>query len=155
MAMAATTQQQHQLTIDPTATPKTSEPCAMVIFGATGNLTARKLIPALYNLLTSKLLNEQFAIIGVGRREYTDEAFREIIAQALDSFATDKVQPDFRSWLLKRVYYTAGNFDDPALYKNLSEKLAQLDKEHALQSNYFFYLATSPDYFCAITEQLG
>src|SRR4030095_5208409 len=103
-----------------------------VIFGATGDLTARKLIPALYNLLTSKLLNEQFAIIGVGRREYTDEAFREVIAQALDSFATDKVQPEFRSWLLKRVYYVAGNFDASELYKKLAEKLGQLDKEHNL-----------------------
>ena len=151
----ATTQQQHQPMIDPAATPKPSEPCAMIIFGATGDLTARKLIPALYNLLTSKLLNDQFAIVGIGRREYTDEAFRDIIAQALDAHATDKVTPEFRTWLLKRVYYCAGDFDSPELYKKLNAKLEQLNKDHSLQSNYFFYLATSPDYFCDITEQLG
>ena len=128
----ATTQQQHQPIIDPAATPKPAEPCAMIIFGATGDLTARKLIPALYNLLTSKLLNDQFAIVGVGRREYTDEAFRDIIAQALDAHATDKVTPEFRTWLLKRVYYCAGDFDSPELYKKLNTKLAQLDKDHNL-----------------------
>jgi glucose-6-phosphate 1-dehydrogenase len=127
----------------------------MVIFGATGDLTSRKLMPALYNLLSSKLLNDKFAVVGIGRREYSDEAFREEIAQALDSFATDKLEPELRNWLLKRIYYVAGNFDAQDLYKDLSKRLAELDKQHNFGGNYFFYLATSPDYFCEITKQLG
>ena len=134
---------------------KVAEPCAMVIFGATGDLTARKLVPALYNLLTSKLLNEHFVVIGIGRRAYTDDAFREQIAEALDEFATDKVESSRRDWLLKRIYYVAGNFDSPDLYTNLKTRFEQLDNEHQLGSNCFFYLATSPDYFCEITKQLG
>jgi glucose-6-phosphate 1-dehydrogenase len=136
-------------------TAKVAEPCAMVIFGATGDLTARKLMPALYNLLTAKLLNEHFVVIGVGRRAYTDEAFRQEIAQALDSFATDKVDSEQRDWILKRVFYVGGNFDAPDTYAKLTAKLEVLNKQYHLHANYFFYLATSPDYFCTITEQLG
>src|SRR3954471_14059592 len=104
-------------------TAKGAEPCAMVIFGATGDPTGRKLMPALYNLLTAKLLNEHFVVIGVGRRAYTDEAFRQEIAQALDSFATEKVETEHRDWILKRVFYVGGNFDAPETYKKLNAKL--------------------------------
>ena len=136
-------------------TAAAAEPCAMIIFGATGDLTARKLVPALYNLLTAKLLNERFVVVGIGRRDYSDDAFRAQIAEALDKFATDNVEASSREWLLKRIFYVSGNFDDPAMYAKLKTRLEQLDKEHQLAGNHFFYLATSPEYFCDITQQLG
>ena len=85
--------------IQPTAA--VAEPCAMVIFGATGDLTARKLVPALYNLRTATLLNDRFVVVGIGRRDYTDDAFRQEIANALDKFATDDLDPARRKWLLE------------------------------------------------------
>ena len=94
-------------------------PCAMVIFGAGGDLTKRKLIPALYNLARGKLLPEQFAIIGVSREQFSSEDFRQRTAQEIRQYATGEV--DQASWdqFVKRLYYTPGDFNDPELYKKL------------------------------------
>src|SRR6516162_6846592 len=113
------------------AGPPQSGPCVMVIFGATGDLTARKLFPALYNLAKSNLLSREFAIIGVGRSDYTVEQFRQIIGQKLESFATSKLDNDLRDWLLKRIYFVAGEFPDPNLYTRLAQKLEEVDKNHS------------------------
>jgi glucose-6-phosphate 1-dehydrogenase len=135
--------------------PPQTGPCVMVIFGATGDLTSRKLFPALYNLAKSNLLSREFAIVGVGRSEYSVEQFRQIIGEKLQSFATSKIDNDLRDWLLKRVYFVAGEFSDPHLYTTLAEKLAEVDKNHNTHGNYFFYLATSPVFFGDIADHLG
>src|ERR1700687_110405 len=82
-------------------TPPQTGPCVMVIFGATGDLTARKLFPALYNLAKSNLLSREFAIVGVARNDYSVDQFRQIIGDKLQSFATSSVDSDLRDWLLK------------------------------------------------------
>lgn len=139
----------------PTGAPSQTGPCVMVIFGATGDLTARKLFPALYNLAKSNLLSREFAIVGIGRNDYSVDQFRQLMAQKLQSFATGSVDSDLKEWLLRRLYYVSGDFNDPALYSRLKEMLVQVDQNHNTHGNYFFYLATSPSFFGEIADQLG
>jgi glucose-6-phosphate 1-dehydrogenase len=105
----------------------------MVIFGAGGDLTKRKLIPALYNLARGKLLPQQFAIIGVSREQFSSEDFRQRTAQEVREYATGEV--DQASWdqFVKRLYYTPGDFQDPEMYKKLGDLLGQVEKEQNTQ----------------------
>jgi len=127
----------------------------MVIFGATGDLTARKLMPALYNLAKSNMLSREFAVVGVARNDYSTDQFRQIIGEKLQSFATSSVDQDLKDWLLRRLYYVCGEFDDPQVYQRLGQTLAEVDKTHNTHGNCFFYLATSPVFFGMIVDQLG
>jgi len=130
-------------------------PCAMVIFGATGDLTARKLFPALYNLAANHMLSSNFAIVGVARNDFSIEQFRKTLGEQLMKFATNKVDPDLRDWLLDRLYYVSGEFHEQQTYVKLAQKLTEIDEKHHTNGNYFFYLATSPVFFGDIVEQLG
>lgn len=129
--------------------------CVMAIFGATGDLTSRKLIPALYNLAASNLLSQEFAIVGIGRRDLSTEKFRELISGQMQKFATRDLDLDLREWLMRRLYYVEGDLRDPQLYPRLAQSLAQVDKDHNTQGNYLFYLATSPAFFGDVVTQLG
>jgi glucose-6-phosphate 1-dehydrogenase len=139
----------------PSGSPPPTGPCAMVIFGGTGDLTARKLFPAIYNLVKSKLLSSDFAIVGVGRNDYTREQYQKIMGGNLDKFATSTVDPKLREWMMQRVYYVGGEFHDPELYKRVAQALAEVDENCNTQGNYFFYLATSPTFFGNIVDHLG
>ena len=132
-----------------------ADPCVMVIFGAAGDLTKRKLIPALYNLAKGNLLSREFAVIGVARAEMSTDDFRKKIAADMQKFATSKIEPDLWEWLERRLYYVPGNFSDPATYQKLQTALTSVDEAHGAHGNYFFYLATAPDYFGDIVTQLG
>ena len=128
----------------------------MVIFGGTGDLAGRKLFPALYNLAKSKMLSQDFAIVGVGRNEYTNEQYRQVMGEKLQSFATGPIDPELRDWLLQRVYYIAGDFQRPAVLRALASRLwLRSSRNHNTQGNYFFYLATSPAFFGDIVDHLG
>src|SRR4030088_2544663 len=83
-------------------------PCVLVIFGAAGDLTKRKLIPALYNLKKSNLLPDSFAVIGVARAEMNDEEFRRRLSDEIREFATDDIDPESWHWLEERLYYLSG-----------------------------------------------
>ena len=131
------------------------DPCIMVIFGASGDLTKRKLIPALYNLAKDNLLSKEFALVGIARNELTSEQFRDMIGKEIGEYATTKVDPDLWHWLARRIYYLAGDFDDAPAYDKLRDLLAQIDEEHGTRGNYFYYLATSPSFFAPIVKQLG
>src|ERR1700683_5421359 len=96
------------------------DPCVMVIFGASGDLTKRKLIPALYNLAKDNLLSKEFALVGVARNEMDSEQFRDMISKEIGDFATTKVDPDLWHWFSSRIYYIAGDFDDPKVYQELA-----------------------------------
>src|SRR3954447_20334052 len=98
---------------------KQASPCVMVIFGATGDLTARKLIPSLYNLKRNKLLAAEFAIVGVAMDALDDDSFRKAVAKDVDSFATSTVDDDAKKWILDRTYYLPGQFNDPAVFERL------------------------------------
>src|ERR1700741_4429204 len=88
------------------------DPCVMVIFGASGDLTKRKLIPALYNLAKDNLLSKEFALVGIARNELTSEHFLDMIGKEIGEYATTKVDPDLWHWLARRIYYLAGDFDN-------------------------------------------
>ena len=144
---------------DAAANPETATeragPCAQVIFGASGDLAKRKLLPALYNLATEGLLPADFALVGVGRTLINRDDYRKKVAQDLREFSTGDVDPKLLDWLLERSYYLAGDVQDPALYQQLAAVLETMDKEHATGGNHVFYLATLPTFFAEITRQIG
>jgi glucose-6-phosphate 1-dehydrogenase len=131
------------------------DPCVMVIFGASGDLTKRKLIPALYNLAKDNLLSKEFALVGFARNELTSEQFRDEIGKEIGEFATTTIDPDLWHWFSRRIYYLSGDFAAPEAYHALGELLQTIDKEHGTRGNYFYYLATAPAFFGPIITQLG
>ena len=140
----------------PDASPgKPGDPCAVVIYGASGDLTKRKLIPALYNLARQNLLPKEFAVVGTGRREMSTDAFREQMSGEIPQFATEAVDPELWGWFRSRLYYHAGDFRDPQAYQRLDELLKQVETTHGTKGNVFYYLATAPEYFADIVRQLG
>jgi len=130
-------------------------PCAMVIFGAGGDLTKRKLMPALYNLAKGKLLPDQFAIIGASNEPYSTDDFRQRMTQDIAQYFPGGVDMTSWDWFAKRLYYISGDFNDPQLYKNLGELIGQVEKEQGTQGNVLFYLATSPTFFPTVINQVG
>jgi glucose-6-phosphate 1-dehydrogenase len=131
------------------------DPCVLTIFGASGDLTKRKLLPALYNLARKKLLPSNFALVGFALDNPGEEAFRKTITQDLRQFAGAPDHCDFCDWLEQRVYYVSGNFSNAEAYQRLNEVLATVDATHGTQGNYFYYLATLPQYFSEIVKRLG
>ena len=137
------------------STGKPGDPCIMVIFGVTGDLAKRKLFPALYNLARNQLLPKEFAVVGVARTAMTDEAFRDRIARDVKEFVGDDIDQELWEWFLERLFYVAGGFDDKDLYSKLAQKLKKVDKEQGTHNSFFFYMATAPEYFGQIAENLA
>jgi len=131
---------------------KAASPCAMVIFGGTGDLARRKLVPALYNLVKLRLLPRNFAVMGVAHDELSAEQFRTQVTQFLD--AEDQKTEAYEEFT-RRLNYQRGDFSDPATYYVLADRLNDLDREFKTEGNYLFYLATSPKFFGQIVQQLG
>ncbi len=140
-------------------TPETAgqpaPPCVLVIFGASGDLTKRKLLPSLHYLRRSQLLSKNFAAVGVGLPAMSMEEFRDKMGKDIHEFATSTVEPELWEEARKRIYYVSGEFTDPKTYKTLEEQLVKVDKEHGTQGNYLYYLATAPRFFSEIVQQLG
>lgn len=131
---------------------KAAGPCAMVLFGGAGDLTMRKLVPALYNLVKLKLLPGNFAAMGVAHDELSLEQFRAQVTQFLR--AEDRGSAAGEEFT-RRLHYQRGDFADPATYSALSDRLSGLDREYKTDGNYLFYLATAPKFFGQIVQQLG
>ena len=129
---------------------KAAGPCVFVLFGAAGDLTKRKLAPALFNLVKAKLLPEDFAVVGVSVDDLSVDAFRDQVSEFLPAGETE-----CRNWLRERLSYERGDFGDPGTFSRLRERLAQVDGERHTQGNYLFYLATAPRFFASIVQQLG
>jgi glucose-6-phosphate 1-dehydrogenase len=134
---------------------KPSLPCAFVIFGAAGDLTKRKLLPALYNLKASGLLPRQFAIVGVARKEKSHEQFREEQSKDIREFATQQVDEALWAEVRSALYYQPGEFTNADTYTNLKTLLDQVAKTHNTMGNALFYLATPPEFFGEIVKRLG
>jgi glucose-6-phosphate 1-dehydrogenase len=134
-----------------------ADPCVLVIFGAAGDLTKRLLIPALYNLAQHDLLPQDFAVVGLDRKDMTEEEFRCVILSALQESerVVGTVDPAALERAEKHLYYVTASFDDAAGYTRLAERLAQCDRDWHTQGNYLFYLATPPRFFGEIAQQLG
>jgi glucose-6-phosphate 1-dehydrogenase len=133
---------------------KTVEPCSIVIYGASGDLTARKLIPALYQLYKEKQMPSDFRVIGFARREKSDDSWRTELRQALDQFSRTK-PVDNAVWneFAAKVFYCMGEFGDLAAYQKLEKLLGSFGSE-PLRNNLLVYLATSPSQFAEVVEQL-
>jgi len=134
---------QTEVTTSTQRTGRLGDPCAMVIFGAAGDLTRRKLIPALYNLAKSQLLSREFAVVGVARTQMSDDDFRKKMSEDIRQFGSEPVDADLWEWFLRRMHYVTGNFDDPALFPRLKEVLDRVDQEHSTHGNHFYYMATA------------
>jgi len=132
-----------------------ADPCVMVIFGVSGDLTRRKLIPALYNLASQQLLSREFAVVGIGRTPMTAEEARQKYSEDFKHFATGAIDPDLWEWFVRRLYYVCGDINDPATYDRLKETLATVDQEHGTHGNFFFYMATAPSFFGCAVERLA
>ena len=131
-------------------------PGVIVIFGASGDLTHRKLIPALFDLFQAGLLSKHFAVLGFSRSQMTNEEFRRTAREGLESYdtgthATDRAWSEFE----KCLHYMSGQFDQPSSYQTLRERLEKIDAAHGTQGNRVYYLATPPELFKVITAQLG
>jgi glucose-6-phosphate 1-dehydrogenase len=131
------------------------DPCVMVIFGASGDLTKRKLIPALYNLAKDNLLSREFALVGFARAEMSDDQFRDKCSVEVKQFATDRIDPDVWHWFVRRLYYVRGDIGDQAAFEALRNRLIEIDKEHGTRGNYLYYLATAPSFFSSCIHRVG
>ncbi len=131
-----------------------TKPCALVIFGATGDLTHRKLIPALYNLAADGDLPPGMVVIGFARRDKTDEVFRKEMEEATKKFSRQPVQQELWDHFAQNLYYHRSAFDDDAGYQALAERITKLDGEHNLGGRRMFYLSAGPEQFEPIVSRL-
>jgi glucose-6-phosphate 1-dehydrogenase len=140
-----------------------ADPCAMVIFGADGDLTKRLVMPALYNLSRTKVLPEKFALVGVDLAEGTVERWRDHLYDMLKSFVGnaaavfDIEQIDEAAWkcLAEKMSYVQGDLTKPELYEKIRSTLGEVEKTHGTQGNVIFYLAVADRFFGTVVEQLG
>src|ERR1700730_11733825 len=130
------------------------QPCSIVIFGATGDLTHRKLVPALYNLATDGELPPAVTVIGFARRPKTDEEFRAEMEEATRKFSRQAVRDEIWKTFAQSIFYHQSEFADATGYKKLAERLVKIDKERGTRGNRLFYLAVAPDQFEPILKNL-
>jgi len=130
-------------------------PFILVIFGATGDLTSRKLIPAIYSLFRRQLLPDKFMVIGFARRDNTDQGFREQMCQAIETYSPD-LAGDTQAWhaFASRLFYHQASFDDDSGFQSLRHRLDELAVDKKIVRNYLFYLACQPAQFSLIANQL-
>ncbi len=144
-------------------TAAVAPPCAMVIFGAGGDLTKRLVTPALYNLVTAKRLPDEFRLVGVDRNHSTVEEWRDSLTRMMDEFVTkgggefeaDHIDKTAWRWLTDRMTYLKGDLNDPQAYRQLREHLAGLDKTAGTAGNHLFYLAVADRFFSVVVAALG
>ena len=135
---------------------RTADPCAVVIFGASGDLTKRKLVPALYRLTQERLLPAEFAIIGFARSPMSHEDFRAKMKDAIVTYSEAK-RVDEAVWesFAKGIFYVSGDVNNPESYRQIRETLDQVDRERGTAGNRVFYLSTSPSLYAEAIQQLG
>ena len=150
--------------MEPTANPlrqglvedRLPEPCTVIIFGASGDLTKRKLVPALYSLATERLLPPSFAIVGYARKEVSDEQFRTDMRAGCDSYARHR-PVDEALWKSfgEGLFFQSGDYENPAAYRALKERLDAIDKIRGVPGNRVFYLSVPPSTFGIAIKNLG
>ncbi len=131
-----------------------SQPCTVVIFGASGDLTKRKLLPALYNLLLDKLLPDNFAVLGLGRKDLSDEDFRAIAREGIEQFSRQSLKTDSWETFQSRLFYCAGNIGAAEYYDKIRDRIQEIETQWQLPGNRMFYLAIPPTSFSPACEGL-
>lgn len=140
---------------EPGLSARFADPCILVIFGATGDLTARKLVPALYNLAKDGQLPAQFACVGFARRPKTHDQFREEMKQAISQFSRSKpIDPSLWDTFKEHLFYHTSEFHETEGYRALGRFLEDLDSRLGTKGNRVFYLSTQPSFFTLVCEQL-
>jgi glucose-6-phosphate 1-dehydrogenase len=132
-----------------------SEPCVLVIFGASGDLTKRKLFPALYALAYRRLLPERFAVVGVARTEQTTAQFLAAMKAAVKEFARDPFRQDVWDWLCEGARYVATDFASPQGEDSVASTLEEIDEQRGTAGNRVYYLAIPPSAFATVVEEIG
>ncbi len=130
-------------------------PTVVVIFGASGDLTARKLIPAIYNLSCDNLLPADFFLVGYGRKEIPDEEFRNLATEAIKEFSRRELKQDVWSRIAGNTSYVAGGYDEKAAFDRLSSHIAAIEKKIGREVQVLFYISTPPSVFAPILRNLG
>jgi glucose-6-phosphate 1-dehydrogenase len=135
---------------------KTAEPCSVTIFGASGDLTKRKLVPALYRMVQQRLLPAEFAIVGLARTEMTDEEFRQKMRESVAQYSEAKIV-DEEVWqsFAQGLYYVTADIGDQDDYRKLGELLDRIDRERGTAGNRLFYLSVAPRFYAQAVEYLG
>jgi glucose-6-phosphate 1-dehydrogenase len=129
---------------DDLKSPSRAAPVNLVIFGASGDLTRRKLLPAVYNLVVDGLLDPATAVIGFARREKTDGSFREEMESAVREHSRQSFDPDVWQRVAAGIHWVQGNFEDSSAYQNLGRRIREVDAQLGIPGNRVFYLATPP-----------
>ncbi len=137
------------------ADQRTPQPCIMVIFGITGDLTARKLMPAIYDLHSDQPLPEGFTIVGVSHRDWTDEIMREELRKGVEEHARHPVTQESWDAFASSLFYVKADFRSSEAYEGLKARMDQIDHDRRTGGNRLFYLATPPSYYGPIIQNLG
>jgi glucose-6-phosphate 1-dehydrogenase len=136
---------------------RTPDPCVFVLFGITGDLAHRKLLPALYNLSVERRLPPNFSIVGFARRPYTDDEIRADLKASVEKYARNKPsqRPGVWNSFAEGIHYVQSNFDDAEGYKKLDKLLSDMDEQRGTLGNRLYYLSTPPDFYPTIVHNLG
>src|SRR5512135_2320478 len=134
---------------------RTPAPCTLVIFGVTGDLAARKLIPALYNLAHDNRLPQPYTVVGVGRRDWTDGKLRQESFENIKKYSRTGLNDSIWKGFCDSLFYVKTNWEDPAGYEGLRQRLDKLDKERDTRGNRLFYLAIPPFLYADVAAHLG
>jgi glucose-6-phosphate 1-dehydrogenase len=134
---------------------RTPDPCVLTIFGASGDLTKKKLLPALYALAFRRLLPPRFAVVGVARTEESDDDFRERMKKAVQEHARDEFRDEVWESLAESMRYVATDFSDEGGEDEVARTLSELDEERGTGGNRVYYLAIPPSVFPTVVDALG
>jgi glucose-6-phosphate 1-dehydrogenase len=128
------------------------DPCGIIVFGASGDLTKRKLIPSLFALFQQGLLSDNFYFVGCGRKDISDSDYKKTCQEAIaENINSSKQADDF----LDKIYFISGNYDDPSFYTDIKNKLKELDKKYSINEEHIFYLSVPPQIYPTIVQNLG
>ncbi|CAN5854759.1 glucose-6-phosphate dehydrogenase [soil metagenome] len=137
------------------ALERVPDPCLIVVFGATGDLTSRKILPAIYNLRRAGLLPPETTVVGFARRPLDDEKFRQLMREAVERHSRVPVEDALWSDFAESIYYQQGQFGERTDFRNLGERVEQIDAARGTNGNRLFYLATPPSAYSQIVSNLG
>ncbi len=141
---------------DPLRFARRIPPCAIVIFGASGDLSKRKLLPSLYRLFYERRISPNFAVVGSSRTPMSDDQFRERMKESVSKFLEDSpFDEDVWKSFAQGLFYVPGDLTDPSSYDNLRKKLDEIEKSHQTAGNVLFYLSTQPSHYAEAIKELG
>ncbi|MGH3927710.1 MAG: glucose-6-phosphate dehydrogenase, partial [Pseudonocardiaceae bacterium] len=135
--------------------PRIAGPCGVVIFGVTGDLSRKKLMPAIYDLANRRLLPPGFALVGFARRDWVDQNFAELVHDSVREHSRTPFRQEVWDRLAEGIRFVAGSFDDDAAFDNLASVVKKLDRDRGTGGNHAFYLSIPPAMFPVVLKQLA